>query len=74
MNRIVAVAVLMLSLWLFLPGCAVPRVVVDSTSSKDQIKFLYQELGKADNAGIAKCKVDANGTLVSCKDQKITLK
>jgi hypothetical protein len=44
-------------------ACAAPRVVSGITSSRDQIKFLYQE---GDSQGVIKCKVATDGSLSDC--------
>ena len=51
-------------------GCAAPRVISGITSSRDQIKFLYQE---GSSQGVLKCKIAADASLSECHQMVVTI-
>ncbi len=58
------------SLALSSAACASPRVISGITSSRDQIKFLYQE---GSSQGVLKCKVAPDASLSECRQMAVTI-
>lgn len=59
-----------ISLALSSAACAAPRVISGITSSRDQIKFLYQEGG---SQGVLKCKVAPDASLSECRQVAVII-
>lgn len=58
------------SLALSSAACASPRVISGITSSRDQIKFLYQE---GSSQGVLKCKVAPDAALTDCHQMAVII-
>lgn len=63
-----------LSLALTLVGCATPTYITNATSSKDNIKFVYQQTKLFNlDQGTIKCDIAPDGELKNCRKMKIKI-